>query len=249
MSKKEFFDINRFPSAKGIWLLPISMSRMANAQDARQCWRYLEQLTAKLKNPEGVGMVFLYGDSLYLHSSEPAEGLKEKYLGGVLGHKKDFEGFLAKHPWFIKKAFTFLAWNQALIECKKPFLESLRVVERLYAKDRAFQNCVKDDVRRAGKSPKDEHAMKFVLEEAVLFHLITKGQVKISNDYVQGHEKWILYCYPGKPLRSAVYLSQKNPLKLKNPQNRYEDSFYDLEGKKLYNNLEIDLEKDEEVFG
>lgn len=79
-------------------------------------------------------------------------------------------------------------------------------------------------------------------------NLLQKGQVELFNDYVLHHEKWILFCYPGKPLKSEVWVSQKNPLKLKNPQNRYEDSFYDLEGKKLYDYLEIDLEKDKEVF-
>lgn len=74
--------------------------------------------------------------------------------------------------------------------------------------------------------------------------MAAKGKIKLHNEYIQGHEKFILQCYPGKPLRSEIYFFQLNPFKYKNSKNKYENSFYDLENKKLYNYLAFDLNKD-----
>ena len=63
----------------------------------------------------------------------------------------------------------------------------------------------------------------------------------LRNDYVQGNEDWVLWCYPGKPLKAQIYLTQKNFFNLKNPKNAYENAFYDLEEKKLYDFKRIDL--------
>ena len=80
------------------------------------------------------------------------------------------------------------------------------------------------------------------MEEITFNYLISKGKFALTNDFLGGHEQWILYCYPGKPLESEVYLYQKNPLKLHNPKNKYENCYYDLAGKKLYDFMRIDIE-------
>ena len=73
-------------------------------------------------------------------------------------------------------------------------------------------------------------------------YLIAKGKVRLRNDFVRDHQKWILKCYPGKPLHSEIYLFQKNFFKLSNTKNIYENSFYDLVDKKLYDYTRVDLE-------
>ncbi len=229
-------------------IFPISMSRIANTQDAAHNWKSIEELAEKVSRTEGIGLTVLYTDYLYMHSSKPAKDLRDKSLNAMLHHKQQFESLLVKHHWYIPRAYSFLTWGQAIIHSKKPFTDCLRKIEGLYQKEKEFRKCVQADIKKSGRSIKDPLAVKFVLEECVLMNLLQKGQVELFNDYVLHHEKWILFCYPGKPLKSEVWVSQKNPLKLKNPQNRYEDSFYDLEGKKLYDYLEIDLEKDKEVF-
>jgi hypothetical protein len=246
--KNEFFDINRLPSPQGMLIFGLSMSRLANTQDAAHCWKYLEHLVSKLKDTEGVGLLFLYADYLYMYSDESAAELRDKFLGTMYEHRKKFQSILLKNPWYIKKAFSYITWGQALMNTNRLFLESLRIVEQAYKKDKKFQACVAADIKRAGRSAKDPYAKKFIMEEAVLFQLMAKGQVMLPNEYINHQEKWILFCYPGKPLMTEVYLAQKNPLKFKNPQNRFENSFYDLEGKKLYNYLDIDLEKDAKIF-
>ena len=75
-----------------------------------------------------------------------------------------------------------------------------------------------------------------------MFYLVSKGKVRLNNEYVQDKQKWILWCYPGKPLLSEIYLFQKNFFKLSNPENVYENSYYDLIDNKLYDYTKIDLE-------
>jgi len=64
----------------------------------------------------------------------------------------------------------------------------------------------------------------------------------LRNNYIHGHEKWILWCYPGKPLKSQIYLIQTNLFGFNNKKNKFETCFYDLEGKKLYDFSRIDLD-------
>ncbi|KKW43802.1 MAG: hypothetical protein UY97_C0009G0019 [Parcubacteria group bacterium GW2011_GWB1_57_6] len=82
----------------------------------------------------------------------------------------------------------------------------------------------------------------FILEEITTIYLAAKGKLNFNNRFVPGTEKWVLHFYPGKPLKSEVCLFQKNPLKLSNPKNKFENGSYDLENKKYYDYLEIDLE-------
>ncbi|MFB6246023.1 MAG: hypothetical protein ABEI74_00310 [Candidatus Pacearchaeota archaeon] len=89
---------------------------------------------------------------------------------------------------------------------------------------------------------KGENQLNFLLEETLMFYLIVKGQVNLRNDFIQGHEKWILWCYPGKPLKSQIYLTHKNLFGFENEKNKYENCFYDLEQKKLYDFDRVVLE-------
>lgn len=243
-----FFDINRFPPQKGMLVFGVSMSRIANTQDAKHNWDHVKRLVEKIKQSEGVGLVTLYTEFLYLHSSEKAHGLRNDLLGKMLEHQKRFQGSIKSNPWFIQNSFSFLTWSQAILNCEIPFLDALRKVESLYKRDAFFRRCVQSDIKQSGRKPSDRNAAKFVLEESVLQQFFQKGLVRIPNDFINHHERWILMCYPGKPLRTEVYLGQKNPLKLKNPQNRFENSFYDLEKRILYNYKDVDLEKDWALF-
>ena len=87
----------------------------------------------------------------------------------------------------------------------------------------------------------DEKQIDFFLEEHLMAHLITKGQVSLYNKFIDGRENWILLAYPDKPPKALTYLYQKDFLKLDNPKNVYQDSWYDLEEKKLYDHHKINL--------
>lgn len=238
-TKTDFYDLNQFPVTEGIIYFPISMSRITNSQNAKTCFEYLEHLVKKIRKP-AVGVNIIYGDFLYLNSDEKASKLKSKYLPLILSHKNSFLNILKKNPWYIRKSFSFITWNQLVLDAKDYF-NYLGELKKIYAKDKDFQKAIEIDAINAGKKFDDENQINFFIEEILMFYLIAKGRVRMVNEFVVDHEKWILMCYPGKPLLSEVYIFQKNLFGLNNTKNKFENCYYDLEEKKLYDYNKIDL--------
>ena len=234
---KDFFDINKLPQKEGLLVFGISMSRIGNAQGAGKCFGYMESFIPKIIKPS-VGLVLLYADGLYLNSDEIASSLKKKFQALIHSHKYEFINLLKKHPLYIPKSISYLTWNQLLLETKEYF-DYLGRLKEIYKIDKQFQHYVKEDI---SKNNPTQNEINFILEEILVFYLIAKGRVKLYNAYVQDKEEWILQCYPGKPLKSETYIFQKNFFKLFNTKNIYENSFYDLEGKKLYDYNKVILD-------
>ncbi len=237
----QFFDINKLPSEEGILVFPISMSRISNSQNAKNCWKYMKIFSPNKILKPLVGLNFIYGDYLYFNSNEKASKLKNKFMPLVLSHRNEFLKTISKNPFYIEQAFSFTTWNQALLECKD-YITLLGELKKFYKKDKSFQKYLKEDFERTRKKKLDENQLNFFLEEILLFYLITKGKMLFRNNYIQGHEKWILWCYPGKPLKSQIYLTQINLFGFHNKKNKFETCFYDLEEKKLYDFSRIDLD-------
>jgi len=244
----EFYDINKFPAKEGIIVFPISMSRIDNeSQSAKKYWEYIQHINpSKINksNPNSkVGIVFIYGDFLYLLSNQKANILKKKFMNLIYHHHNSFQNLLKQDPHIIQDAFSYKVWNQFYLDNDK-FVYYLEKLKEIYKKDVKFQKYAKEDFDnlKSKKLKFDDLQLEFFLEEHLLCYLISKGQMKLENNFINNHEKWILIAYPGKPLKAHIYLHQLNPFKLENKENKYEDSWYDLNEKKLYDFLKIDLE-------
>lgn len=209
----------------------ISISKISNVQSAEKCWEYLQIFWNKVVRTNGIGAVFLYSDYLYMYTEQgsPAE-LRAKYLETMLQHKNALLNILEKNPQWIQKSFTFLTWGQLLLNTRR-FTHYFAQLRKMYDEDKVFQQHVAADAAERGIS---EGQVNFLLEESLVFYLISKGQIAFDNEYIQHREQWILNCYPGKPLRTETYLYQKNFFDLDNSKNQYQSSFYDLDGKVLY---------------
>ena len=238
-NKNEFLDINTMPNQPGIILFPISISRISNAQNAQRCFTYMEQFIPKIRSPL-VGLNVIYTDNLYLYSDEKAKILKNKFQSLINSHKFEFLKLVRKNLKYIPDSFSFSSWSQILLESKE-FLTHLGELKKIFENDEDFKKMVIKDIKLSGKEI-SENNINFILEEILLFYLIIKGKIRLVNDYVHDTQEWILYCYPGKPLLSEIYLHQKNFFKYKNKKNIYENSYYDLEVKKRYDYDTIDLE-------
>ncbi|MEN9852607.1 MAG: hypothetical protein RI996_550, partial [Candidatus Parcubacteria bacterium] len=107
--------------------------------------------------------------------------------------------------------------------------------------DVLFQKYIKEDCETFEKDM-EKNQVYFFLEEILMMYLLTKNQVKLPNEYVENNQKWILWCYPGRPLKSTVYMYQLNPFNLTWPENPYQDSHYDLESHEIINFSQVDLE-------
>jgi len=240
--KNVFYDINKLPTTEGIFFLGISMSRIGNEQSAKKCFEYLKHLASKIQYSDGIGMEIWYGDYLYFHSEDSAYKLRDRFKEQMISHKNAFMHLLRKDRKWTHKAFSFKTFGQILLENSDVFPQVYNAVQDLYANDPLFQQYVKQDCAIAGHGYGDT-AIHFILEEISMFYLSQKGAFRLNNTFVTDTEKnWTLQAYPGKPLKSEAYLFQKNPLQMHNPKNKYENHYYDLAEKKLYDFTKIDID-------
>jgi hypothetical protein len=162
----------------------------------------------------------------------------------VISHKNAFTKLIHKHrlDFQIQHAFSYEVWNQLFLDYDGDFAAELRKLKKIYSDDKVFQKYLKDDAKFC-KRELDEHQLNFFLEEFLIFYFLQKRKIRSPNEYVQGREKWVLWCYPGLPLKGMIYTNQKNFFKLEASENPYQNHTYDLESKKLIDYTKIDLEK------
>ncbi|MFH0714996.1 MAG: hypothetical protein V1847_04270 [Candidatus Diapherotrites archaeon] len=236
---EQFFDINKLPAQEGILLFPISMSNISTSQSAQKCYEYMRIFSPSKISKPAVGLNFVYSDYLYFNSEKTASELKKKFGQLIISHKNEFLKILQKEsaksgmPKYIPKAFSFSVWNQLYLDAES-FTNYLSEAKEIYSSDSGFKEAVQKDFQEYNKGQLDENQVNFFLEEIVMTYLIQKGKVRLRNDFVEDHEKWILYSYPGKPLNAKTYFFRKNFFKLKNPKNKFENGHYDLKEKCLY---------------
>jgi len=242
LPENTFFDINKFPTTEGIILMGISMNRIGNIQSAEKCFEYLHSLASKIQYTDGIGMVLLYSDYLYFHSKDPARTLRDRFKDLMISHKNAFLNLLKKDQQWTHKAFSFYTFGQLFLDNSDVYQNAHTAVYDLYKKDPLFKKYVEEDCIATGHVF-DEGEVHFILEEIVVFYLSQKGILRLGNKFVTDTEKkWVLQVYPGKPLKSEVYLFQNNPLNISNQKNQYETCFYDLESRILYDYTSINID-------
>lgn len=241
-----FFDINKLPKDYGILVFPISIARADNrtGQDPVQCFESIQYFSPKKISEPKVGLNMIYSDSLYMHSKEPASALKAKFMSIVLRHKNTFKKLVAQNweDFQIQQAFSFEVWNQLYLDYKDgDFSSDFMKIKKIYQEDTYLQKLVAEDAEFCGRDLTKEQ-IDFFLEEHLMLYLLSKKRILLPNEYVQGREKWILWCYPGPALKGQIYFYQKNFLNLDALENPYQNSVYDLESKLLIDYMKIDLE-------
>jgi hypothetical protein len=242
LAKNEFFDINKLPPEKGLLLFGLSMNKLLNRQSAEQCMADIWHLgTDKITRPN-VGLNFIYSDFLYLYSDKPAPDLKHSFMNLVIDHRNSMQNLIEKNfmQFQIQHAFSYMVWNQLYVGTNN-FNQRFEQLKRIYAADQKFQEYLKEDCAVFGKDMEDNQ-INFFLEEILMMYLLSKNQIKLPNEYIENNQKWILWCYPGRPLKSEIYMHQLNPFKLEWHENPYQSSQYDLEAKQLVEFDRVDLE-------
>lgn len=219
------FDINKFPKDTGLLYFGISMSRIGNSQSAQSCYDHMNYLASKIDKTEGIGLTFLYSDYLYFLSEEPAKELRSRAKEQMMSHKLNFLDIVLRNNTYTKKAFSFLTFGQSILDNAKVYQSAYEKVRSLYETDEKFKSLVISDTKDGVES---DEGIRFILEEITYFYLANFGQLKITNTFTAGEEKWILQCYPGDPLKSEIYLLKLNPCKFKS-DNIYKLGMYNLE--------------------
>ncbi|MEK6915918.1 MAG: hypothetical protein AABW89_05250 [Nanoarchaeota archaeon] len=242
LEKNKFFDINKLPSEKGLLLFGLSMNKLENRQSAENCLKDIKHFSPSKISKPLIGLNFIYSDFLYLYSDEPAPKLKNFFMNQIIKHRNSMQKLVEKHhfDFQIQHAFNYMVWNQLYVGTKD-FYDSFFKLKKIYEKDENFQKYVKEDCKLFGREM-GENQINFFLEEALMVYLLAKNKVKLPNDYIENNQKWILMCYPGRPVKTIVYLFQLNPFHLDWNENIYQNSFYDLEEKKLIEMDRVDID-------
>jgi hypothetical protein len=239
----QFFDINKLPKEKGLLVFGLSMNKLNHGgQTANDCIDYVRNFTPSKVSKPLIGANFIYSDFLYLYSDKPAPLLKNSFMNTIIQHKNSLQKIIEKNnlEFQIQNAFNYLTWSQLYVG-SKDFNEKFLEIQKIYSLDKKFQKHITADCKLYAREM-HENQINFFLEEITMFYLMLKNQVKLPNDFIENQQEWILFCYPGKPLKSTVYLFQLNPFDLDWPENPYQNSVYDLESKKLYDFDRLDLE-------
>ena len=242
LEKNKFFDINKLPAEKGLLLFGLSMNKLANRQSAEKCFEDIRHFSPSKVSKPLIGLNFIYSDFLYLYSDKPAPELKNTFMNDIIRHRNGMQKLIEKYnlDFQIQHAFNYMVWNQLYVGTKD-FKDLFAKLKKIYSKDSKFQKYVKEDCVVFGREMK-ENQVNFFLEESLMVYLLAKNQVKLPNEYIENNQKWILMCYPGRPIKAIVYLFQLNPFKLNWKENLYQNSWYDLEDKKLIDFNRVDLE-------
>jgi hypothetical protein len=245
MSKLEpnvFFDLNKLPPDKGLLLFGLSMNRLLNRQSPQKCFEDMQHISPSKVSKPLIGLNFIYSDFLYLYSDKPAPELKKTFMAEIIKHRNGLQNILEKHSFEfqIQHSFNYMVWNQLYVGTNN-FNDLFEELKRIYNKDELFQKYVAEDCKIFDREM-GENQINFFLEEHLMIYLLSKNQVNLANDFIQNNQKWVLFCYPGKPLKHLIYLYKLNPFKLEWKENPYENSYYDLENKKLIDFNRVDLE-------
>ncbi|MEK6924996.1 MAG: hypothetical protein AABW71_02030 [Nanoarchaeota archaeon] len=240
--KNEFFDINKLPAEKGLLLFGLSMNKLANRQSAEKCLEDIRNFSPSKVSKPLIGLNFIYTDFLYMYSDEPAPELKNSFMNEIINHRNSMQKILEKNhlDFQIQHAFNYLVWNQLYVGTKD-FKDLFAKLKKIYEKDTKFKEYLEEDCTVFGREMK-ENQVNFFLEEALMVYLLSKNQVKLPNEFIENNQKWVLMCYPGRPIKTIVYLFQLNPFKFNWAESPYQNSFYDLEEKKLIEMDRVDLE-------
>lgn len=242
MESNKFFDINKLPPEKGLLLFGLSMNKLSNRQSAGQCLEDVRYLSENKISKPLVGLNFIYSDFLYLYSDRPAPELKHSFMNRVIDHRNGLQKLIEKNDseFQIQHAFNYMVWNQLYVGTKD-FNQRFEGLKKIYKQDARFQKYLAEDSVVFGREMEDNQ-VNFFLEEILMMYLLSKNEIKLPNEFIESNQKWILWCYPGRPLKSEVYMHQLNPFNLDWSDNPYQSCQYDLEAKELIDFNRVDLE-------
>lgn len=226
------FDISRVPK-NGYLIFPLSMSRLANAQQASVLYDFLKFFEQKIEYIS-VDVIFLYTNDLYLSVEERAIELRKKVLDQMLNHKNEFLSILLKEKKYTPQAFHFLPWDYAVLGAED-FSELRARLVKAQHENSEFAAFLQQDLASTGRD-ETEANFNFLIEEIAISHLLIQKRIPLPHALTTP-EGWRLLCYPGDPLQAWVWAVKNGILPLRTDlpkeQLKFSRAFYNIEKKAL----------------
>ncbi|MBP7708435.1 hypothetical protein KA107_02020 [Candidatus Pacearchaeota archaeon] len=238
MKEKELHDVNQLPS-DGYIVFPLSMSRISNAQNSEECYKWLAFFEKKI-SVYGLDAVFLYTNGLYYNDNSPALEVRKKTNGQMISHSNAIRKLVIKKREFMPQAMHFVPWDYIVLNCSE-FEVYYNLLKKLDKEDKKFHAYVLEVLKDRKES---EANVTFILEEIAVTHLIRQRMIDFPKTLVK-KDNFRLIAYPGPPLKADIYQWQKKVLPRKEKDtktNPYYASHYDLDNKVIYNFDEINLD-------
>lgn len=229
MSKQEqkLRDLNRLPT-DGYVVFPLSMSRIGNAQSAKECYKWLEFFEKKI-TILGLDAVFLYTNGLYYNDDNSALEVRKRTNGQMISHSNAVRKLVIKNRKYMPQAIHFVPWDYIILNSPE-FDECYIKLKELDKKDKIFHELVLDTLKDRKET---EANLNFILEEIAVTHLIKQKLIEFPKTLVK-KDSFRLIAYPGPPLKADIYQWKKKVL----PQSKefqFYASHYDLTNRVIYN--------------
>ncbi|VVB80338.1 Uncharacterised protein [uncultured archaeon] len=224
-------DLRKLPS-DGYVVFPLSMSRISNAQNPEECYKWLEFLEKKIE-VLGLDAIFLYTNGLYYNDEDPALEVRKKTNGQMISHSNAVRKLVIKNRKYMPQAIHFVPWDYIILNSPnfQTYYELLRKLDR---EDKEFHKLVLEVLKDRKES---EANVAFILEEIVVTHLIRQREIEFPKALVK-KDNFRLIAYPGPPLKADIYQWKKKVLPRTEKdlkENPFYASHYDLDKKVIYN--------------
>ena len=229
--KGELHDLNQLP-ADGYVIFPISMSRIGNAQNAGECYKWLEFFEKKISFL-GLDAIFLYTNGLYYNDEDPALAVRKKTNGQMISHSNAVRKLILKNHKYMPQAIHFVPWDYIILNSSN-FQVYYELLKKLDKEDKEFHKLVLDVLKDRKES---EANVNFILEEIAVNHIIRQREIEFPKTLVK-KDNFRLMVYPGAPLKADIY-QWKNKILPRTEKDIKENPFYasqyDLSGQVIYN--------------
>ena len=182
-------DIKVLPRQNGVLLFPISIGKIEKEMSAENIFNFLEtELHSKWRNYP-LSIVFLYTGNVY---SKYGFDSKKNNDYKVEKHKLECTRIINYSNYLTMDAFSFVDWND-LFNSDSYVKEKFEELKNIYLSDQMFQNIMKSDLKRAGKSL-DSNNINFLLEEMFLPYLFVKNKIDVKDKFTKNTKKFKLIC-------------------------------------------------------
>ncbi|MFA5992860.1 MAG: hypothetical protein WC796_04090 [Candidatus Pacearchaeota archaeon] len=232
--KKELHDLNQLPT-DGYVVFPLSMSRIGNAQNAEECYKWLEFFEKKI-TVLGLDAIFLYTNGLYYNDNSPALEIRKKTNGQMISHSNAIRNLVIKKRKYMPQAIHFVPWDYIILN-SQDFPIYYEKLKKLDKEDKEFHKLLIEVLKDRRE---DEANINFIIEEIAVGHIIRQKGIEFPKTLVK-KDNFRLIAYPGPPLKADIYQWKKKIL----PQNKefpFYASHYDLDKKIIYNFDEMELQ-------
>jgi len=221
------YDINQI-QGDGYLILPLSMSRLSNAQSPEKCYEIFEFFLSKFEEYSN-DAVLLYTSSIYMNSKEISFERRKKIRQQALNHSTALRSLIQKEKDFMPRAFHFLPADYFILNSRY-YNDYLSKLQKLKKEDEQFRECLKEDAR--GRDLNEANT-NFLLEEIVITHILRQQLVELPNTLAK-KDNWRLIVYPGEYIKSDLYQWRHDVLPEENSDNPFGGAHYNYSEKEIY---------------